>query len=62
VREHVRRVRDRAAGGRPGESGLMRFLELELDRALALDPQAQGSAGLGLVRPIAGDPVTMGEK
>jgi hypothetical protein len=61
VREHVRRVRDHAAGERPGESGLMRFLELELDRALALDPQAQGSAGLGLVRPIAGDPVTMGE-
>lgn len=39
----------------------MRFLELELDRALALDPQARGSAGLGLVRPIAGNPVTMGE-
>jgi|ERR1700722_3796579 uncharacterized protein YidB (DUF937 family) len=39
----------------------MRFLELELDTALALDPQAQASAGLGLVRLIAGNPVTMGE-
>ena len=44
-----------------GSAGLMRFLELELDRALALDPQAGGSAGLGLVRLIAGNPVTMGE-
>ena len=44
-----------------GSAGLMRFLELELDRALALDPQAQGSAGRGLVRLIAGNPVTMGE-
>jgi hypothetical protein len=44
-----------------GSAGLMRFLELELDRALALDPQAQSSAVLGLVRLIAGNPVTMGE-
>jgi hypothetical protein len=44
-----------------GSAGLMRFLELELDRALALDPQAQSSAGLCLVRLIAGNPVTMGE-
>jgi uncharacterized protein YidB (DUF937 family) len=44
-----------------GSAGLMRFLELELDTALALDPQAQASAGLGLVRLIAGNPVTMGE-
>jgi preprotein translocase subunit Sec61beta len=44
-----------------GSAGLMRFLELELDRALALDPQAASSAGLGLVRLIAGNPVTMGE-
>ncbi len=44
-----------------GSAGLMRFLELELDGALALDPQAQSSAGLGLVRLIAGNPVTMGE-
>ncbi len=44
-----------------GSAGLMRFLELELDRALALDPRAHSSAGLGLVRLIAGNPVTMGE-
>ena len=44
-----------------GSAGLMRFLELELDRALALDPQAQSSAGRGLIRLIAGNPVTMGE-
>jgi hypothetical protein len=44
-----------------GSAGLMRFLELELDRALALDPQARSSAGLSLVRLIAGNPVTMGE-
>jgi hypothetical protein len=39
----------------------MRFLELELDSALALDPRAQSSAGRRLVRLIAGNPVTMGE-
>jgi preprotein translocase subunit Sec61beta len=44
-----------------GSAGLMRFLELELDRALALDPQARVSAGRSLVRIIAGNPVTMGE-
>jgi hypothetical protein len=44
-----------------GSAGLMRFLELGLDRALAIDPQAQGSAGLGLVRIIAGNPITMSE-
>jgi hypothetical protein len=44
-----------------GSAGLMRFLELELDVALALDPQAQSSAGRSLVRLIAGNPVTMGE-
>jgi hypothetical protein len=44
-----------------GSAGLMRFLELELDQALAIDPQAESSAGLGLVRIIAGNPVTMGE-
>ena len=42
-----------------GGAGLMRFLELELDTALALDPQAQGSAGRRLVRLIAGNPVTI---
>jgi hypothetical protein len=44
-----------------GSAGLMRFLELELDSALALDPRAQSSAGRRLVRLIAGNPVTMGE-
>lgn len=44
-----------------GSAGLMCFLELELDSALAFDPQAQRSAGRGLVRVIAGNPVTMGE-
>ena len=44
-----------------GSVGLMRFLELKLDRALALDPQALSSAGRSLVRLIAGNPVTMGE-
>ena len=44
-----------------GSAGLMRFLELELDRAFAFDPQARSSAGRGLVRLIAGNPVTMGE-
>jgi len=46
-----------------GSAGLMRFLELELelDSALALDLQAQSSAGRRLVRLIAGNPVTMGE-
>ena len=36
-----------------GSPGLMRFLELSLDRAFAFDPQAQSSAGRGLVRLIA---------
>jgi hypothetical protein len=44
-----------------GSAGLMRFLELSLDRAFAFDPQAQSIAGRGLVRLIAGNPVTMGE-
>jgi hypothetical protein len=44
-----------------GGAGLMRFLELELDTALALDPQAPSSAGRRLLRLIAGNPVTMGE-
>ena len=34
---------------------------LDLDSALALDPQAQGQAGRRLVRLIAGNPVTMGQ-
>ncbi len=43
-----------------GSAGLMRFLQLELDTALALDPQAR-QAGRRLVRLIAGNPVTMGQ-
>ena len=44
-----------------GIAGLMRFWRLDLDTALALDPQAQGRAGRHLVRLIAGNPVTMGQ-
>jgi len=44
-----------------GSAGLMRFLQLDLDAALALDPQAQGQARRRLVRLIAGNPVTMGQ-
>jgi hypothetical protein len=42
-----------------GSAGLMRFLELELDNALALDPHAADKSRL--VRLIAGNPVTMGQ-
>ena len=44
-----------------GSAGLMRFMELDLDRALTLDPEARDRAGCRLVRLIAGNPVTMGE-
>ena len=44
-----------------GSAGLIRFLELDLDQALTLDPQARDRAGRRLVRLIAGNPVTMGE-
>jgi uncharacterized protein (DUF302 family) len=44
-----------------GSAGLMRFLQLDLDHALTLDPAAQDRAGRRLVRLIAGNPVTMGE-
>jgi hypothetical protein len=44
-----------------GRAGLMVFLDLELDQALTIDPQAPGWAGRRLVRLIAGNPVTMGE-
>jgi hypothetical protein len=44
-----------------GSIGLMRFLQLDLDEALTLDPQAPDWAGRRLVRLIAGNPVTMGE-
>ncbi len=43
-----------------GTAGLMRFLHLDDDHALALDPQAD-QAGRRLVRLIAGNPVTMGQ-
>src|SRR5689334_24254632 len=44
-----------------GSAGLMRFLQLDLDPVLTLDPQARDWAGRRLVRLIAGNPVTMGE-
>ena len=44
-----------------GSAGLMRFLQLDLDPVLTLDPQAPDWAGRRLVRLIAGNPVTMGE-
>jgi pimeloyl-ACP methyl ester carboxylesterase len=44
-----------------GSAGLMRFLRLDLDTALALDPQARRQARRRLVRLIAGNPVTMGQ-
>ena len=37
----------------------MRFLQLDLDSALTIDPQAPDWAGRRLVRLIAGNPVTM---
>jgi uncharacterized protein (DUF302 family) len=43
-----------------GSAGLMRFLQLNLDTVLALDPQAH-QAGRRLIRLIAGNPVTMGQ-
>jgi uncharacterized protein (DUF302 family) len=42
-----------------GSVGLMLFLQLDLDAALALDPRARSQAGQRLVRLIAGNPVTM---
>ena len=42
-----------------GSAGLMRFLHLDDDHVLALDPQARDQAGRRLVRLIAGNPVTM---
>ena len=43
-----------------GSAGLIRFLQLDDDHVLALDPQAD-QAGCRLVRLIAGNPVTMGQ-
>jgi hypothetical protein len=44
-----------------GSAGLMRFMELDLNQAFTLDPQARDQAGRRLIRLIAGNPVTMGE-
>ena len=44
-----------------GSAGLFRFLHLDDDQVLALDPQARPQAGRRLVRLIAGNPVTMGQ-
>jgi hypothetical protein len=44
-----------------GSAGLMRFLHLDDDHVLVLDPQAGDQAGRRLVRLIAGNPVTMGQ-
>jgi hypothetical protein len=44
-----------------GGAGLIRFLHLDLDTVLALDPQARDQAGRRLARLIAGNPVTMGQ-
>ncbi len=44
-----------------GSAGLMLFLQLDLDAALAHDPRAGAQAGRRLVRLIAGNPVTMGQ-
>jgi hypothetical protein len=44
-----------------GSSGLMLFMQLDLDTALELDPQATAVHGRHLVRVIAGNPATMGK-
>jgi Domain of unknown function DUF302 len=44
-----------------GSAGLMRFLLLDLDSVLTLDPRAPDWTGRRLVRLIAGNPVTAGE-
>ena len=44
-----------------GSAGLMRFMQLDLDHALTIDPQAPVWSGRRLVRLIAGNPVTMGQ-
>ena len=48
-------------GQAQGSAGLMRFLHLDDDHVLALDPQARDQAARRLVRLIAGNPVTMGQ-
>jgi hypothetical protein len=47
-------------GQAQGSASLMRFLQLDLDTVLALDPRAH-QAGRRLVRLIAGNPVTLGQ-
>ena len=47
-------------GQAQGSAGLMRFLHLDLDTVLTLDPRAD-QAGRRLVRLIVGNPVTMGQ-
>jgi hypothetical protein len=44
-----------------GSASLLRFLQLDDDHMLALDPQARYQAGRRLARLIAGNPVTMGQ-
>ena len=44
-----------------GTAGLIRFLELDLDTVLTLDPLAPDWTGRRLVRLIAGNQVTMGQ-
>jgi hypothetical protein len=44
-----------------GSIGLMRFLQLDCDSVLTLDPRAPDWDGRRLVRLIAGNPVTMGQ-
>ncbi len=44
-----------------GSAGLMVFLQLDLDHALTIDPNAADWTGRRLVRLIAGNPVTMGQ-
>jgi hypothetical protein len=44
-----------------GSVGLIRFMHLDLDTVLTLDPGAPDWTGRRLVRLIAGNPVTMGE-
>ena len=48
-------------GQAQGSAGLFRFLQLNDDSVLTLDPQAPGWDGRRLVRLIAGNPVTMGQ-
>ena len=48
-------------GQAQGSAGLMRFLHLDDNHVLTLDPQARDQAGRRLVRLIAGNPVTMGQ-